>query len=54
MFYLHKSYIYTHFNVQTVLFQAVQFSMSTNLNGSKYCYVELTIQFNISHLFTEH
>ena len=25
--------------------------MSTELNGSKYCYVSLTIQLNISHLF---
>ena len=25
---------------------------STKLNGSKYCYVSLTIQLNISHLFT--
>ena len=26
---------------------------STKLNGSKYCYVSLTIQLNISHLFTQ-
>ena len=25
----------------------------TTLNGSKYCYVSLTIQLNISHLFTQ-
>ena len=25
---------------------------STKLNGSKFCCVSLTIQFNISHLFT--
>ena len=25
---------------------------STKLNGSKYCYVSLTIQLNINHLFT--
>ena len=25
--------------------------MSTKLTGSKYCYVSLTIQLNISHLF---
>ena len=25
---------------------------STKINGSKYCYVSLTIQLNISHLFT--
>ena len=50
---------------QTVLFQTIQFSInlnvknifissysgySTKLNGSKYCYVSLTIQLNISHL----
>ena len=26
---------------------------STKLNGSKYCYVSLTIQLNITHLFTQ-
>ena len=26
--------------------------MSTKLDGSKYCYVSLTVQLNISHLFT--
>ena len=26
--------------------------MATKLNGSKYCYASLTIQLNISHLFT--
>ena len=26
--------------------------ISTQLNGSKYCYVSLTIQLNRSHLFT--
>ena len=26
---------------------------STKLNSSKYCYVSLTIQLNISHLFTQ-
>ena len=26
---------------------------STKLNGSKYCYVSLTIQLSISHLFTQ-
>ena len=40
---------YTELNDQTILFQ---FSMSTKLNYSKYCYVSLTIQLNISHLFT--
>ena len=38
-------------NDQTVLFLTIQFSMSTKLNGSKYCYISLTIQFSISHLF---
>ena len=28
------------------------FSMSTKLNGSKYCYKSLTIQLNIIHFFT--
>ena len=31
--------------------QAILFSMSTKLNGSKYCCVLLTIQLNISHFF---
>ena len=26
--------------------------MSSKLNGSKYCYVSLAIQLNMSHLFT--
>ena len=42
----------THLNIKTVLFQTIQFSKSTKLNGSKYCDVSLTIQLNISHLFT--
>ena len=42
--------VYTHLNDQTVLFQAIQFSMSTKLNDSKYCYVSLIIQLNINHL----
>ena len=25
----------------------------TKLNGTKYCYVSLTIQLNLSHLFTQ-
>ena len=29
------------------------YHLSTKLNGSVYCYVELTIQLNISHLFTQ-
>ena len=31
----------------------IQFSISTKLNGSKYWYVSLTIQLNISHLFMQ-
>ena len=42
----------TQLNDKTVLFQTIQFSMSTKLNSSKYCYVLLIIQLNISHLFT--
>ena len=34
---------------KTFLFQAIQFSMSTILNCSKYYYVSPTIQLNISH-----
>ena len=34
-------------NVKTVLFQTIQFSMSTKLYGSKYCYISLTIQLKI-------
>ena len=45
------SYPYPQVNDQTVLFQTIQSSMSTKLNGSKYCYVSLTVQLNISHLF---
>ena len=33
-----QSFVYTLFNEQTVLFQTNQFIMSTNLNGSKYCF----------------
>ena len=35
-------------NDQTVLFQTIQFSMSTHLNCFKYCYVALTIHLNTS------
>ena len=38
-------------NDRTVLF--LKFNLSTKLNGSKYCYVSVTIQLNISHLFTQ-
>ena len=48
----HQSFVYTQLNEKTVLVQTIQFSMSTMLNGSKYCYVSLTIQLNFSHLFT--
>ena len=49
----HQTFVYTQLNDKTVLFQTIQFSMSTKLNGSKYCYVSLavlflTIQFSIS------
>ena len=39
------------YNGQTVLFQTIHFSKQTKLNGSKYCYVSLTIPFSISYLF---
>ena len=47
-----QSFVYTQLNVKTVLLQTIQFSMSIKLNGSKYCHVSVTIQLNISHLFT--
>ena len=46
----HQLFVYTQLNDQTVLFQTIQFSMSTKLTCSKYCYLSLTIQQN-SHLF---
>ena len=49
----HQSFVYIQLNDQTVLFQTIQFSMSTKINYSKYCHVSLTIQLNISHLFTQ-
>ena len=48
----HQLFVYTQLNDQTVLFQTIQFSISTKLNISKYCYVSLTIQSNIDHLYT--
>ena len=48
----HQSLVCTHLNDQTVLFLTTQFSMLIKLNGSKHCYVSLTIQLNICHLFT--
>ena len=45
-------FVYTQLKDQTVLFQTIQFSIkSIKLNGSKYCYLSLTIQLNIYHLF---
>ena len=48
----HQSFVYTQLNDQTVLFQTIQLSTLTKLNDSKYCYVSLTVQLNISYLFT--
>ena len=47
-----QSFVYILLNDQAVLFQTLQFSMSTKLNSSKYCYVSLKIQSNIRNLFT--
>ena len=47
-----QSFVYIQLNDQTVLFLTIQFSISTELKSSKYCHVLLTIQLNISHLFT--
>ena len=49
---LESVFVWTQLNDQIVLFQTIQFSMSTKLNGFNYCYVSLIIQLNISHLFT--
>ena len=46
------SFLFTQLNVKTVLFLTIQFSMSTKLNGSEYCYVSVTIQLTIRHLFS--
>ena len=46
---LNTFFVYTRLILQTVLFQIIQFSMSIKLNSSKYYYVSLTIQLNISH-----
>ena len=40
-------------NDQTVLFQINPFNVSTESNGSSHCYISLTIQLNLSRLFTE-
>ena len=37
----------------TFLNQPELFFYYTQLNGFKYCYVRVTLQFNLSHLFTE-
>ena len=42
----------TQSNNQAVLFQKIQLSIFTKLGGFKYSYLSLTIQLNISHLFT--
>ena len=47
-----QGHIFTQLNDETVLFQAIQFSMSAKLKGSKYSHKLLTIQLNISPLFT--
>ena len=39
-----KHFVDTQLNDQTVLFLTIQFSISQKLNGSKYCYVSLTIK----------
>ena len=39
------------FTLKDQIFQIIHFSMQTKLNGSKYCYVSLTIELNIDHLF---
>ena len=39
-----QAFVYKHSNDQIVLFQTIQFSISTKLDISKYCYVSLIIQ----------
>ena len=46
-----QSFVYTQLNVKTVLFLIIV-NKSKKLKGSKFCYVSLTIQLNIIHLFT--
>ena len=44
---------FTQLNDQTLLILTIQLTISQKkLNSSKYCYVSLTIQSNISYLFT--
>ena len=45
------TFVCIQLNAKTVLFQTIQFNMSTKLNGFKSCYLSLTIQLDISHLF---
>ena len=48
---LYTIFLFIQLNVKTVLFQINRFSMSTKLNGSKYCYASLIIDFSISTVF---
>ena len=47
-----KHFVDTRLNDQRALFLIIQFSISQQSSVSKYCHVLLTIQLNISHLFT--
>ena len=49
----YQAFVYTQLNYQTVLFETIQFSMSTKWNGFKYCYVTLIIQLNMSFFYTQ-
>ena len=51
LFHLLLSNANAQLNIKIVLFQIIQFNIS-KLNCYKYCYVSLTIQLNISHLFS--
>ena len=42
-----QSFVYTELNNITVLFQTIQFAMSTKLNGSKYWYIYIYITNNL-------
>ena len=53
IWFINTFFRYTQLNDHTVLFLTIQLSTSTKLNGSKYCYVSLIIQLNITHLFTQ-
>ena len=39
----YQSFVDLQLNDQTVLFQTIQFSISTKLNSSKYCYVSTSV-----------